>query len=196
MRDADAWMYSQGGEHTGAYQRRVDAAPLSGQDPGPCQTSPYGPNSIYYPMTMLITLGSGLWVETIDLGTGHGCQGQRYWYWAYRVNNVWRHIDAEWNIPLRENYFDIHRLRDGYWRWDVNGVNKYTMGWNTNARDVSYGYESYNSAAETPWVTYDLLQKTMNDGPWVNLNGSLFGEGPCAVKISSNAFQQRQAPGC
>ena len=165
MRDADAWITANTPSHTGLYVRRPDIVPLSGQDPQPCAQSPYYVNSLYYPSTILISLHMGNWADTIAMGTGHGCVGHRYWYWAYTTFFVWHHLGEEWNIPIQTNFFDIHRLRDEFWRFEINGVNKYAMFWNTNAMDVAAQFESQdpNKAANIANALADTYISTTLD---------------------------------
>jgi len=195
MRDADAWITANTPSHTGLYVRRPDIVPLSGQDPQPCAQSPYYVNSLYYPSTILISLHMGNWADTIAMGTGHGCVGHRYWYWAYTTFFVWHHLGEEWNIPIQTNFFDIHRLRDEFWRFEINGVNKYAMFWNTNAMDVAAQFESQDPNIVTPYVIHDQIQKTMNDGAWQILNGVLYWPDSCVQQLTQNSFRSKQG-GC
>lgn len=179
--------------YTGVYSTRTDQVP-TGLNPGPCPAIPYQNNPVYYTQWVIIKDSPLEWVE---LGSGYGCVGQRYWFWGYGANGNWNSLGAEWNFPLQQNYYDIHRLAE-FWFFDINGQNMGTKFWNAVGIRVEAGLESYNGHIDVPWTTHWQLQKTLSESPWYYWTNSVApppGSLMCGQKLSDTSFRDRQRSG-
>lgn len=178
--------------YTGVYSSRTDAVP-SGLTPGPCPAIPYQYKPVYYTQWVILTTSASDWVE---VGTAHGCVGQRYWFWGYGWQGGWYPLGEEWSVPLQTNYYDIHRLAE-VWYWEINGLNRATKTWNAVGPRVEAGLESYNGHVDAQWVSHLSLNKTLSESVWYAWSGTTVAylDGPemCGQLVSATTYRTRQA---
>jgi hypothetical protein len=178
--------------YTGVYSTRTDAVP-SGLTPGPCTATPFQNSPVYYTQWVVINSQATDWVE---MGTGYGCEGQRYWFWGYAWQGTWYPIDTEWFFPLQQNYYDIHRVGE-IWYFNINGVNKAIKPWNAVGVYVDAGLESYNGHVNTGWISHWELQRTLSESSWYYWSGTyvaaLHTPEMCGQLVSSTNYRTRQA---
>jgi hypothetical protein len=162
--------------------------------PGPCPVIPFQNRPVYYLQWVIITDPQWDWVE---LGSAYQCVGQRYWFAAYGDGGVFHALFAEWNFPVQQNFYDIHRLAE-WWSFDINGLNKYTFPWNAVGIRNEAGLESWNGHVDTVWIDHWQLQRTLSEGPWgpwccMSTFPPPGAPEMCGQKVSNTHYRTRQA---
>lgn len=183
IQDAGSFAY------TGVHSVRPDVA-VTKSNPGPCAAVPYVNNPMYFTQWVSFDDANDTGVE---LGTGHGCTGQRYYFWGYTFQGTWFPQGEDWSVPLNtDTWMDLHRSAE-VWYWNINGANKYTRLWNAVGSRSLAGLESWDGHANSPWVTVHTINKTLSESAWIAFNGAGFVDANmCGVRLAPDKWQERQ----
>jgi hypothetical protein len=177
--------------YTGIYQVHWDAEPF-GMKAGPCANSltELTNEPVYYPQW--INFNSR---DFIELGIAFPCQGQRFWYGAYRDLNGFHTIftDLIHTPPLgQENVYQMFRISE-FWNFHTNEFEQPSMFWNAVGNNASLGMEVWRAEAYSQYITHHTLNKTISEQPWVPWNGvPVADSGMCSVAITPSSFKEKR----
>jgi hypothetical protein len=97
----------------------------------------------------------GNWVE---LGTGHRCNTNMFWYWGYGLKSAWYPLGTKNQAyigPPATHRFSMWRASNS-WTYEVdNTTMQSTTSWGTNAgNEIDFGLESWDANADTAGTPY------------------------------------------
>lgn len=118
---------------------------------------------VYQTQWVVMTSDAQNWVE---IGTGHQCDGFRYWFWGTGQGGVWYPLGTADNVGTNTHTFTIRREAGKDWVYRVDGVHKMTLVWQITGLFDSVGLESYDGHAVAGSHTYRQLSRQINEGAW------------------------------
>jgi hypothetical protein len=166
---AVAYDVSEGTNYTGLIVYRYDNPDwqISPSPDGICEQFEITP--IAY-QTEWVIFSSGDWVE---IGTGHRCNGFRYWYWGYALNGVWHRLGTRTGLTTTARDFRLWRRPPNYWDWWIENTRMSRLWYDVPpvGDQVAAGVESYDAFAVIPESAFANLRYSVRDGAFVYWSG-------------------------
>ncbi len=105
-----------------------------------------------------ITLAGAQGQDWEELGTGHRCDYENFWYWGYGLNGAWYPLGTEnqsYIGPNAQHRFSIYRTGNT-WHYEIdNTVMGATADWGTTTgTSIQFGLESWDAGASTTGQPY------------------------------------------
>jgi hypothetical protein len=168
---ARGWESTEGaGHYTGGGMTRYDGEYTV--PAGSNCTTPYGSgaNAAYQPLWVQST-DAQTWVE---IGTGHNCNGYRFWYAGYGTGGAWTSIYTHAFVTTASHTFDVDRV-SGVYKYYISAAVVATYAANWGGDSVVTGLETYETNTIAPEVHNSSLRYqvdgVLTDHQWSGMDG-------------------------
>lgn len=171
-------------------------------NPGTTEWSFPGGGGIAY-QSQWITLAGQQGQDWEELGTGHRCNYENFWYWGYGLNANWYPLgvhNQSYIGPNAQHRFSIFRAGNTWYYQVDNTTMSTTPNWGTTTgTSVQFGLESWDSGASTTGQPYFNIQYVNGNAQSVNISGrqgTTVDPWMCGVWSSDTEWWGGEGSGC